>query len=220
MSAAYATAECAGCHIRLPKPEMHQVRGHVRFRWGSFRTRSGPLFPWKRGKLFWLCEDCYREKFKSRSNPVLIALLVIFIAVVYLVGNWSKLALILTASAVFGVAAGVFIWNRRKKARQAQLVQREQVELVEREEEERARREEELGSRFGPECAQRIMSGELFQGMTKEMLLEAWGEPDDLQEERVRSTIKQTWKYNEVGVNRFRDRVYLENDVVVGWKST
>jgi len=97
---------------------------------------------------------------------------------------------------------------------------REQAELLEREEEERARREEELTSRFGLEYAQRIMSGELFQGMTKEMLLEAWGEPDDREEELVRSTIKQTWKYNQVGVNRYKDRVYLESDVVVGWKST
>ena len=240
MSAAYATAECAGCHIRLPKPEMHQVRGHLRFRFGAFRSyynskgelrgRGAPTFPFKRGELFWLCEDCYRERLKSRGKSdrivLRIVLLIIFIALVYVSAetaakelNWSILALIIAVSAVFGGAvAGVLIWKRRKKARQAQLAQREQVERVERKEEEKARREEELGSRFGPECAQSIISGELFAGMTKEMLLEAWGEPDDLQEERVRSTIKQTWKYDQVGVNRYENRVYLENDVVVGFK--
>ena len=62
------------------------------------------------------------------------------------------------------------------------------------------------------------MDGQLFQGMTKEMLQESWGEPDDKDEERLRSKLKQTWKYNQAGVNRYGVRVYLENDVVVGWK--
>ena len=83
----------------------------------------------------------------------------------------------------------------------------------------RKKRFEELHARFGPEAAEYIYDEKLFLGMTKEMLLEAWGEPADIVEENVRSKIKQTWKYNQVGVNRYEDRVSLEDDVVVGWKS-
>jgi hypothetical protein len=64
------------------------------------------------------------------------------------------------------------------------------------------------------------MDRELFQGMTREMLLEAWGEPDDREEQLARSTIKQTSKYNQVGVTTTGIEFILENDIVVGWKST
>ena len=81
-----------------------------------------------------------------------------------------------------------------------------------------ARREEALTTRFGPETAHLIMDQQIFRGMTKEMLEASRGEPDDLEEERLRAKIKQTWKYNQAGVNRYKERIYLENHVVVGWK--
>ena len=81
-------------------------------------------------------------------------------------------------------------------------------------------RKEQLITRFGPETAQLIMDQQIFRGMTKEMLEESWGQPDDLDEELIRSKKKQTWKYNQVGTNRYKNRVYLENGVVVGWKTT
>jgi hypothetical protein len=81
------------------------------------------------------------------------------------------------------------------------------------------RRLEELVPRFGQEAAYHILDEEHVLGMTKEMLLEAWGEPHDVDEEVSGAKVRQTWKYDQVGVNRYRDRVSLENDVVVGWKS-
>lgn len=81
-----------------------------------------------------------------------------------------------------------------------------------------ARREEQLTTRFGPETARLIMDQQIFRGMTKEMLEESRGEPVDLEEECLRAKTKQTWKYNQVGVNRYKERIYLENHVVVGWK--
>ena len=50
------------------------------------------------------------------------------------------------------------------------------------------------------------------------MLEESRGEPVDLEKECLRAKTKQTWKYNQVGVNRYKERIYLENHVVVGWK--
>jgi hypothetical protein len=84
---------------------------------------------------------------------------------------------------------------------------------------EAAARVRELTSQFGPEAAQRILNHEYWQGMTKKMLLEAMGEPADQDENILRSKTKETWKYGQEGVNRFKLRVFLENDVVVGWKT-
>ena len=102
-------------------------------------------------------------------------------------------------------------------ARQNILDRRKKKELAQREA-ELAQYKEELTDRFGPEYARLILDGDIQQGMTKEMLLESLGEPDDVDEEQVRSKIRQTWKYDQVGLNRYENRVHLENDVVVGYK--
>ena len=30
--------------------------------------------------------------------------------------------------------------------------------------------------------------------------------------------MKVTWKYGRIGKNRFRERIFVENGIVVGWK--
>jgi hypothetical protein len=81
------------------------------------------------------------------------------------------------------------------------------------------RRAQELASQFGPDAAQRILNNEIWQGMTRKMLLEAMGEPADVDQNILKSKKKETWKYGHEGANRFKLQVLLENDVVVGWKT-
>ncbi len=54
--------------------------------------------------------------------------------------------------------------------------------------------------------------------MTQEQLLESWGGPVDKDQEIKEATTKETWKYGQTGRNRFSNRVFLENGVVIGWK--
>jgi hypothetical protein len=54
--------------------------------------------------------------------------------------------------------------------------------------------------------------------MTQEQLADSWGEPVDVGSEVTRAKTKEIWKYGQTGKNRFRERVYLENGIVVGWK--
>jgi hypothetical protein len=83
----------------------------------------------------------------------------------------------------------------------------------------RRKRRERLVAAYGEEAADRILARQVWQGMTDEQLIESWGLPADKDSEIKRTTAKETWKYNQTGKNRFRDRVYLENGVVIGWKN-
>jgi hypothetical protein len=64
-----------------------------------------------------------------------------------------------------------------------------------------------------------IIARQVWQGMTDEQLTDSWGNPVDIGREIVRTKIKETWKYGQTGKNRFRNRVYLENGIVIGWKN-
>jgi hypothetical protein len=82
----------------------------------------------------------------------------------------------------------------------------------------RAAEENRLVVKYGEEIAARILAHEVWQGMTAEQLTESWGNPADVGREIIRARIKETWKYQQTGRNRFSNRVYLENGIVIGWK--
>ena len=63
-----------------------------------------------------------------------------------------------------------------------------------------------------------IMSGSIWQGMSQEQLVDSRGQPDDRDQTVYKTKTKQTWKYGQTGKNRFRERIYVENGIVVGWK--
>lgn len=80
------------------------------------------------------------------------------------------------------------------------------------------RRKKRLVEKYGEEVAAMIIARKVWQGMTKEQLTESWGNPVDVGREIIRTKVKETWKYNQTGKNRFSDRIYLENGTVIGWK--
>jgi uncharacterized protein len=75
-----------------------------------------------------------------------------------------------------------------------------------------------LVGKYGAEIAARIVAHKVWQGMTVEQLTKSWGSPADVDCEIVRTRKKETWKYVPTGKNRFANRIYLENGVVIGWK--
>ncbi len=85
--------------------------------------------------------------------------------------------------------------------------------------EELARRRQNLIVKYGEEVAERVLAGEVWQGMTDEQLVDSWGSPVEVGREIVRHKSKETWKYGQTGKNRFSNRVYLENGLVIGWKN-
>jgi uncharacterized protein YecT (DUF1311 family) len=82
----------------------------------------------------------------------------------------------------------------------------------------RKQHRQSLVAKYGEEAADMILAHQVWQGMTEEQLIESWGLPADKDFEVKRSTTKETWKYGQTGKNRFKNRVYLENGTVIGWK--
>jgi uncharacterized protein YecT (DUF1311 family) len=81
------------------------------------------------------------------------------------------------------------------------------------------RRKRHLIAKYGHEIAAKIIAHQVWQGMTEEQLTDSWGSPVDVGREIIRTKVKETWKYGQTGKNRFRNRVYLENGIVIGWKN-
>ncbi len=79
-------------------------------------------------------------------------------------------------------------------------------------------RKHRLVARYGQEIAARILAREVWQGMTGEQLTASRGSPSDMGREIIKEKTRETWKYHQIGKNRFRERIYLENGIVIGWK--
>ena len=92
--------------------------------------------------------------------------------------------------------------------------------------EERKKKEwdirQSLLRRFQPEEVNKILKGILWVGMTKEMLHEIKGSPDDISENVSKGKVKKKFFYgkstNRLGNDSFDFEVSLEDDLVVGWK--
>ena len=63
-----------------------------------------------------------------------------------------------------------------------------------------------------------IMGGSIWQGMSEDQLMNSRGAPEDKDQTIYKTKKKETWKYGRSGKNRFRERIFVENGIVVGWK--
>ena len=63
----------------------------------------------------------------------------------------------------------------------------------------------------------KLMQRKLWQGQTAEQVIDAIGEPKDIDEKVLKTKIKQTWKYFPSGRRRYGLRVTLDDGIVVGW---
>ena len=79
-------------------------------------------------------------------------------------------------------------------------------------------RRRRLIQKYGRDVGLKILGRAVWQGMSVEQLIDAWGCPVSIEHDVYETKTKQTWKYHRTGKNRFKDRVYLENGIVVGWK--
>lgn len=64
---------------------------------------------------------------------------------------------------------------------------------------------------------EKIVSGTIWQGQTPEQLIDSLGKPHDTDEKVLKTKKKEIWKYQHEGRNRYKLRITLENDEVVGW---
>lgn len=81
------------------------------------------------------------------------------------------------------------------------------------------KRREYLMQKYGDaELVETIMSSKIWQGMSMEQLRDSWGAPEAVDKKVYKTKTAQTYKYGQTGKNRFSNRVWIENGVVVGWE--
>jgi hypothetical protein len=75
-----------------------------------------------------------------------------------------------------------------------------------------------LLAKYGDEkLVDALLTQTIWQGMTAEQLRDSWGEPASVEQKVMKTKVKEVFKYKPVGKNRFRDKVTLEDGVIVGW---
>ncbi len=82
----------------------------------------------------------------------------------------------------------------------------------------RAARWRELLGRFGEETATRILTGRVWQGATAAMVVATLGRPGEIDEHVMKTKRKHTYKYGWISGDRYRFRVFLEDEICVGWE--
>jgi len=80
-------------------------------------------------------------------------------------------------------------------------------------------RRKHLVEKYGDEeIAHRMMRGVIWQGETREQLLESLGKPMDIDEKVLKTKSKEIWKYRQTARNRFGLKITLDDGVVVSWE--
>jgi hypothetical protein len=83
----------------------------------------------------------------------------------------------------------------------------------------RANRLAYLRAKYGDETVvQNIMHGKFWQGQSVAQLHDSLGPPTSVDNNRLKTRKREVWKYQPSGVNRYRLRITLDNDVVVSWE--
>jgi hypothetical protein len=82
----------------------------------------------------------------------------------------------------------------------------------------RKRREYLLSKYRDQFIVDKIMRHMIWQGMSKEQLLDSWGSPANEDQKIYKTKVTETFKYSQYGRNRFHNRVRLDNGIVVGWE--
>jgi len=68
-----------------------------------------------------------------------------------------------------------------------------------------------LIQKYGQEDADQIIAGKVWKGMTKDMILDSWGKPRQIDRYIGKTSVKEEWYY--------RTRVlFVQDGKLVGWK--
>lgn len=62
-----------------------------------------------------------------------------------------------------------------------------------------------------------LLNETFWQGQTAEQLRDSLGEPLDIDQKVLKTKVKEVWKYEQTGKNRFGLKITLDDGVVVGW---
>lgn len=133
----------------------------------------------------------------SKADSALIGILLVFGVPIYLLFKLVESVGWILPLAIVAGAIALFIWFQSEKKK---------------------KRLEYLRTKYADEeVVRKILAGYMWQGQTEEQLKDAIGAPVAVDRAVLKTKSKETWKYNQSGVNRFGLRVVIENGRVIGW---
>jgi|SRR6185295_18957499 len=113
----------------------------------------------------------------------------------------------------------IVLWTKGRNRKRRAAEQEERVRLLAiQAENDAATRRAAILDKYDAETAKRILSGQIWQGMTAEQLQDAVGRPEAVDQVVTKRTNKEIWKYWQQTATRYDLRVTLERGVVVGWQ--
>jgi len=114
-----------------------------------------------------------------------------------------ELFLIIVLVVIVGVVGIVFLLTAYRKKKRLEALEQRRAAL--------------MAKYHDPQIVEKIMKHIFWQGMSQEQLLDSVGRPADIDQKVMKTKVKEIWKYNQMGGNRFGLRITIENNVVVGW---
>ena len=67
------------------------------------------------------------------------------------------------------------------------------------------------------ELVESLMQESFWRGQTADQLRDSLGEPLDIDQKVLKTKLKEVWKYQELGKNRYALKITLDDGVVVDW---
>ena len=148
------------------------------------------------------------RKTDSALGVLILALVVIGGIISAIVKFFEKVGFLVPAIILL-IAIGCFIWVKKKRnTARAEAIESARLERI-----------RYLSDKYKDATAvARIMNGEAWIGQTAEQLRDSLNKPEDIDTKVMKSKIRETWKYGQYGTNRYRLRIVLEDNIVVGWE--
>ncbi len=91
-----------------------------------------------------------------------------------------------------------------------------------RKEREKKKRERDIIDRFGEKFGRLILDDKIELGMTREMMVEAWGEPGESKERVYKTSTKERCYFfpriTRQNTTVYKVQVNLEDGIIVGWR--
>lgn len=80
------------------------------------------------------------------------------------------------------------------------------------------KRKDYLMKKYGDfKIVERLVKKMFWQGQTTGQLIDSLGKPLDVDQKVMKTKVKEIWKYNSTGKNRYGLRIIIENGEVIGW---
>jgi len=67
------------------------------------------------------------------------------------------------------------------------------------------------------DLVEELLDEAFWQGQTAEQLMDSLGEPLDIDQRVLKTKVKEVWKYEQTGKNRYALKITLDDEVVVSW---